>query len=224
VQDHSIATIAAMLRPRPGGGSAAADAFLFPAVTLFLVFVVLALAIMLVVSKRQRTRGVATRALTPLGLVPRGWGLTGWQSNGAVAGRPLSVVLAPEQRHAPSSLTIEVASGSRFDASIGPTVPASAAWLRSMISRGVEVPVPGFAPRSIHSEDPARAGALTTARTASIQRMLAPLVTGQQRWLFVRRGHVKLQVIGYAWQSLTPESLRADVDELMAIAADAERL
>lgn len=213
-----------MLRPRATGGSPGADAIIFPIVTLVLVFVVLALAIFLLVAKARRTRRVATRAMTPLGLVPRRWGLTGWQSNGAVNGRAFSVALAPEQRYSPSKLTVEVATGSRFDASVGPAVPASAAWLRSMISSGVEVEVPGFAPSSVHSDDPGRARALGEARLAGIQRMLAPIVAGQQRWLFVRHGHVKLQVVGEAWQTLTPESLRADVDELVAIAAHVERL
>jgi hypothetical protein len=161
-------------------------------------------------------RVAARRAFRPLGLRARRMGLTGIRGKAAVHGRTIEVRMSTSMDGKTSWLVIELASGSRFDVTFCP--PNAKHPL--VFPTGDELAVPGFPDYRVFSTDASRALALCRAAEGSLHRLLTPPSPAQARFILVRADVLKLVIANDAW----PGTLAADVDEMIALAARAERV
>lgn len=171
----------------------------------------------------KQVRDRAEPAFGPLGITGGRYITMSWRGRGAVQGRAVTVTVMAGQRNSPPSVFIELASSSRFELTVGPPIGDAGRWLRDKLSSGIEIATPLVPGVSLYTNDPSRGTTTADAAAQHIRRIMTPLSLGQQRYVFVRPGVVKLHVIGDAWQTLSPQSARADLDDLLAIAHVAER-
>ena len=162
-------------------------------------------------------------AFGPLGIGGSRYITMSWRGRGTWQGRGVTITVMAGQRRSPASMFVELVAGSRFDLSVGPPVGSAGRWLRGKLSSGVDITSPHLPGLSLYTNDPSRGTTTADGAAANIRRIMTPQTPGQQRYVFVRAGVVKLHVIGDAWQALTAQSARADLDDLVAIAHAAER-
>jgi len=195
----------------------------FVGMMLVIVGVVTGFTFWIISSRGKEVRERAERAFGPLGIRGGRYIMMSWRGVGYWQGRGVTVTVMAGQRRSPPSMFIDLVSSTRFDLTVGPPMGDAGRWLRDKISSGIEIASPQLPNISLYTNDPSRG--TTTAESAAphLLRLMTPLSGGQLRYVFVRAGAVKLQVVGYAWQTLTPEVARAALEDLFAVASVAER-
>lgn len=191
-------------------------------VALLAFFTIMAIAFWIIVTRGKEVRARADAAFGPLGIGGSRFIAMSWRGRGSWHGRGLTVTVMAGQRRSPASMFIELASSTRFELTVGPPVGAAGRWLRKKLARGIEIATSELPGLSLFTSDASRGTTTTRGAAQNIRRIMTPLSPGQTRYVFVRPGVVKLHVIGDGWQTLTAESARADLEDLVAIAAAAE--
>lgn len=177
----------------------------------------------IITARGKEVRARAEAAFGPLGIGGSRYITMSWRGRGMWQGRGVTITVMAGQRRSPPSMFVELAAGSRFDLTVGPPIGSAGRWLRDKLSSGVEIASPHLSGLSLYTNDPSRGTTTADVAAANIRRIMTPQTPGQQRHVFVRAGVLKLHVIGDAWQALTAQSARADLDDLVAIAHAAER-
>jgi hypothetical protein len=213
------------IRPR---GAPPSDPNMLPFVVMmgvsFVMFmIVMGFTFWIISTRGKEVRARAAAAFGPLGIGGSRFIAMSWRGRGSWQGRGVTITVMAGQRRSPPSMFVELAAASRFDLTVGPPIGAAGRWLRDKLSRGVEIATPHVPGVSLYTNDPSRGTTTADAAAANLRRIMTPLTPGQQRYVFVRPGVVKLHVVGDAWQTLTPQSARADLDDLVAVARAAER-
>lgn len=192
-------------------------------VSLLMFVAIMGLTFWIISTRGKEVRARAEAAFGPLGIGGSRYIAMSWRGRGSWHGRVLTVTVMAGQRRSPPSMFVELASSSCFELTVGPPIGAAGRWLRGKLSSGVEISSPNLPNVSLYTNDPSRGTTTSDAAAPSIRRIMTPLTPGQMRYVFVRAGVVKLHVIGDAWQTLTAQSARADLDDLVTIAHAAER-
>jgi hypothetical protein len=192
-------------------------------VSLVMFVAIIGLVFWVISVRGKEVRARAEAAFGHLGIGGSRFITMSWRGRGSWQGRGVTVTVMAGQSRSPASMFIELAAATRFDLTIGPPIGATGRWLRDKLSKGLDIATPDVPGVSLYTNDPSRGTTTAGGAATSIRRIMTAQTPGQQRYVFVRAGVVKLHVIGDAWQALTAQSARADLDDLVAIAQNAER-
>lgn len=192
-------------------------------ISLVMFVAIVGFAFWIITARGKEVRARAEAAFGPLGIGGSRFITMSWRGRGHWQGRGITITVMAGQSRSPPSMFIELVAASRFDLTVGPPISAAGRWLRDKLSKGVEVATPNVPGVSLHTNDPSRGTTTADIAAANLRRITTPRTPGQQRYVFVRPGVVKLHVIGDAWQALTAQSAREDLDDLVGIAQAAER-
>lgn len=192
-------------------------------ISLVMFVAIVGLTFWIITARGKEVRARADAAFGPLGIGGSRFITMSWRGRGNWQGRGVTITVMAGQRRSPPSMFIELAAATRFDLTIGPPIGAAGRWLRDKLSKGVDIATPNVPGVSLYTNDPSRGTSTADGAAQSIRRIMTPQTPGQQRYVFVRPGVVKLHVMGDAWQALTAQSARADLDDLVTIALTAER-
>lgn len=219
------AFISEAIRPRsaPPGDPNLLPFVVMMGISLLMFVAVMGFTFWIITTRGKEVRARAEAAFGPLGIGGSRYITMSWRGNGTWQGRGVTITVMAGQRRSPASMFIELAAGSRFDLTVGPPIGSAGRWLRGKMSSGVEIASPNLPGLSLYTNDPSRGTTTADGAADRIRRIMTAQTPGQQRYVFVRAGVVKLHVMGDAWQALTAQSARADLDDLVAIAGVAER-
>jgi hypothetical protein len=213
------------IRPR---STPPADPNMLPFIVMMGVSLLMFIAVMgftfwIISTRGKEVRARAEAAFGPLGIGGSRYIAMSWRGRGSWQGRGVTITVMAGQRRSPPSMFIELAASSRFELTVGPPIGAAGRFLRDKLSRGVDIATPNVPGVSLYTNDPSRGTTTADGAAPNLRRIMTPITPGQLRYVFVGPGVVKLHVVGDAWQTLTPQSARADLDDLVAIAQTAER-